>query len=238
MHVIPIRGDIWPKEDGSWDWEFTLLGSFRYPDDAPATPLFLVHYDYFNEAVIGWAKNQVGWLAVRVRDPASIEATAATIDTLFENSQNPTRSTTEDEYRRQYANQLGDMGFITTMILGAVFFTIILLTGNTASQAFNERIGELAILKTLGFTDAKVAALVLGEAVALCVAGAAAGIGLALAVEPGLNRDLGGLIGSFEVTWQSSATAVGLSVLLGFAIGAHPAWAARKLTIVEALRES
>ena len=87
--------------------------------------------------------------------PAEI---ARTIDRLFENSLNPTRTATEDEFSRQFASQLGDIGYITTIIMGAVFFTIVLLTGNTMSQALRERIPELAVLKTLGFSDGSVSA--------------------------------------------------------------------------------
>ena len=191
----------------------------------------------FNEAVVAWGKDQVGWLVARVTDPAEVDATIRMIDGLFENSSDPTRSTTEDEYRRQFASQLGDIGAISSMILVAVFFTIILLTGNTAAQAFAERIPELAAMKTLGFSDRCVATLVLAEATGLCVCGAAAGVGMALLLEPGLNASLGGMVGSFELSGQSVLQALGLSALLGLVVGAYPAVSAKRLAIVDALRE-
>ena len=225
--------DIFPQGDGSWTWQFELAGTFEYP----AGELLLINYDYFNEAVVGWGKDQVGWLVARVTDPAEVDATIRMIDGLFENSSDPTRSTTEDEYGRQFASQLGDIGAISSMILVAVFFTIILLTGNTAAQAFAERITELAAMKTLGFSDRSVATLMLAEATALCVCGAAAGIGIALLLEPGLNASLGGMVGSFELSGWSVLQALGLSTLLGLIVGAYPAVSAKRLTIVEALRE-
>jgi putative ABC transport system permease protein len=234
--AIPLTGLLWPKQDGSWAWQFELVGTFAFPQGAPDVPLLLLHYDYFNEAVAVWAKDQVGWLVVRVTDPQRADEVANAIDTLFKNSSDPTRTASQDEYSRAQASQFGDMGFITTMILGAVFFTIVLLTGNTAAQSFRERVPELAVLKTLGFTDAAVAALVLCEAVLLCVTGAALGIGAALLLEPGLNSDLLTIIGRFEMTWQSVLLGLGIALAIGLGIGLHPAWAARRLSIVDALR--
>lgn len=231
--TIPIMQDIFPQENGSWSWQFELAGTFEYSGGQ----LLLINYDYYNEAVVGWGKNQVGWLVGRVADPANVDAAIQTIDGLFENSSDPTRSTTEDEYRRQFASQLGDIGTISGMILLAVFFTIVLLTGNTAAQAFAERVPELAVLKTLGFSDRSVAALVFTEAIALCVSGGMVGVGLAFLFEPGLNASLGGMIGSFDMRVQSALHALGLATLLGLLIGAYPAVSAKRLAIVDALRE-
>lgn len=235
--VIPIRGNIWPKEDGSWDWQFELVGTFAYADSQPDVPLLLLHYDYFNESVVDWAKNQVGWITLRVSDGHDSAEAIHAIDSLFENSSDPTRSTSEADYQRQFASQLGNIGLITTMILSAVFFTILLLTGNTASQAFKERIPELAVLKTLGFRDRTVAGLVLSEAVLLSLTGAAAGIAAAFALEPYLNANLSSFVGRFKMDPASAAMALGLALGIGLLIGTHPAWRAMRLTIVDALRE-
>lgn len=231
--TIPIMQDIFPQEDGSWTWQFELAGTFEYSGGQ----LLLINYDYYNEAVVGWGKNQVGWLVGRVADPANVDAAIQTIDGLFENSSDPTRSTTEDEFRRQFASQLGDIGTISGMILLAVFFTIVLLTGNTAAQAFAERVPELAVLKTLGFSDRSVATLVFTEAIALCLSGGIVGVGIAFLFEPGLNANLEGMIGSFDMSAQSALQALGLATLLGLLIGAYPAVSAKRLAIVDALRE-
>ena len=231
--TIPIMQDIFPQENGSWGWQFEFAGIFRYAGGQ----LLLINYDYYNEAVVGWGKNQVGWLVGRVADAANVDTAIQTIDGLFENSSDPTRSTTEDEYRRQFASQLGDIGTISGMILLAVFFTIVLLTGNTAAQAFAERVPELAVLKTLGFSDRSVAALVFAEAIALCLSGGIVGVGIAFLLEPGLNTNLAGMIGSFDMRAQSALQALGLAALLGLLVGAYPAVSAKRLAIVDALRE-
>ena len=231
--TISIMQNIFPQKNGAWAWRFELAGTFEYSGGE----LLLINYDYFNEAVAGWGRDQVGWLVGRVADPTAVDATIRTIDSLFENSSDPTRSTTEDEYRRQFASQVGDVGTISSMILLAVFFTIVLLTGNTAAQAFAERVPELAVMKTLGFADGSVATLVLAEAVALCVGGGVVGVGIALLLEPGLNGMLGGMVGSFDMSGRNAAYALALASLLGLAVGAYPAVSARRLAIVDALRE-
>jgi putative ABC transport system permease protein len=235
--VIPIRGNIWPKEDGSWDWQFELVGTFAYAASQTDVPLLLLRYDYFNESVIDWAKNQIGWITLRVSDSHSSADAIRAIDSLFENSSDPTRSTSEADYQRQFASQLGDIGLITTMILSAVFFTILLLTGNTASQAFKERIPELAVLKTLGFRDRTIAGLVLSEALLLSLTGATVGIAAAFVLEPYLNANLSTFIGRFKMDLTSAAMALGLALGIGLLIGAYPAWSGLRLTIVDALRE-
>ena len=206
-----IMQNIFPQEDGAWTWQFELAGTFEYSGGE----LLLINYDYFNEAVAGWGKDQVGWLVGRVADPTAVDATIRMIDGLFENSSDPTRSTTEDEYRRQFASQVGDVGTISSMILMAVFSTIVLLTGNTAAQAFAERVPELAVMKTLGFADGSVATLVLAEAVALCVGGGVVGVGIALLLEPGLNGMLGGMVGSFEMSGLECRLRAGAGFVAG-----------------------
>jgi putative ABC transport system permease protein len=235
--AIPLRSDLYPKADGSRHWPLTLVGTFDYAEGRAGFDLLLFHYDHYNESVAHWARNQVYWITARARSPGLLADAIAAIDGMFENSADPTRSTPEDEYRRQLASQVGDIGRITTTILGAVFFTIVLLTGNTALQAYRERTVELAVLKTLGFSDARVALLVLGETVLLCLAGAAAGIVAALLLEPGIQADLGTLIGGFEMRAASAAQALALAALLAVAVGLPPALAARRRAIVDGLRE-
>jgi len=233
---VVLRADIWPLEDGTWDWEFELVGTFE-GNGQIAESLFLLRRDYFDDAVMHWAKDQVGFAVLDIEGSQSPESVAAMIDGFYENSSDPTKTASEDQYTRQFVSQLGDIGLMSSAILGSVFFTILLLTGNTASQTFRERVPELAAMKTLGFTDRSVAYLVLAEAMALCVAGGIAGIAVARALEPVLNASLGGALGSFAMDTQSMVAALALSVAIGFVIGIQPAWSARRLTIVDALRE-
>ncbi len=234
--IIPIQGDIYSMQDGSRLWEFELVGTFTAREGESEAPLFLFQYEYFTEAVAAYGKDQVGWWTVRLSDSEQAAEVANEIDKLFENSRDPTRTATEDEFSRQFASQLGDMGFITAMIMSAVFFTIVLLTGNTMAQALRERIPELAVLKTVGFSDGLVSLLVLGEAVLLCVVGGVFGILLAFAMQDVLGSTLGGFIGDFEYSATLIISAIVLAIVIGIVIGAMPALTARRLTIVDALR--
>ena len=233
---IPIEGDIWPKKGGDRRWEFELVGTYDAPGSKVQPSEFLFNYTYFDESR-QYGTGMVGWFIVRVTDPSKSGEIARAIDAKFENSPYATRTATEAEYARQYAKQVGDIGLMMTGILGAVFFTIVLLTGNTMAQAMRERIPELAVLKTLGFTDANVAALVLGEAILLCVLGGAIGLGLAIGFGPGLAGAVRQFLPTFQVSGATIGYGIALAALLGIAVGAFPARRAQRLSIVDALRE-
>ncbi len=234
--VVPLISQIYSKkEDGSRTFEFEIVGTYSDNGRSSSFPVMLFHYERFRESV-AFGGDSVSQWTVRVSEPDRADEIAQEIDALFENSSDPTRTTTEDESNREFARQLGDMGFITTMIMSAVFFTIVLLTGNTMTQALRERIPELAVLKTLGFTDMTVSLLVLGEAVLLCLVGGAIGVGMAFLLGPGLSVSLEEVLGSFEIAPQAALTGVGLSLVIGLVIGALPAITAKRLAIVDALR--
>ena len=233
---IPIQADIWPMRDGSPLWEFDLVGTYAWSDKGQS--LMLMHYGYF-DAARAFARGTVGWFTVRVADPLIAHEVARAIDALFANSTHPTQTTTETDYYRAFLAQAGDIGLITTGILSAVFFTIVLLTGVTMQQALRERIPELAVLKSIGFTDRRTALLLLGEALALCSLGASLGILVTVAAEFPLNDALlEAGVGVFDVSGDIVATAAGLALLLGLAVGAGPAWTASRLSITEALRKA
>lgn len=231
---IPIQGDIWGKRDGSRNWEFDLVGLYTVADEGPPGVL-LLHYDYFDEAR-EYDRGSTGWFIVRLTDRERAAEVANRIDQLFANSSDPTRTSTEAEQQRQFMQQIGDIELMMTGILGAVFFTILLLTGNTMAQSLRERVPELAVLKAVGFTDAAVSALVLGEAVLLCLLGGLLGTVLALMAAQVIGPGMEQALGAFEVRATTVAAALGLSAVLGLAVGAFPAFRARRLSIIEALR--
>jgi putative ABC transport system permease protein len=232
---IPIEADIWPLKDGSRLWEFDLVGIFERDPDEPQPSSMYFHYDYFDEAR-QFGEGSVGRFIVRVTNPDAAADVALAIDELFENSSAPTRTATEAEWAKSFANQVGDIGLIMTGILSAVFFTIVLLTGNTMAQALRERVPELAVMKTLGFTDIGVSTLVLAEAVVLCLVGGLVGIGLAAILSPGIKEGLADILPGYSFTWPIVANGALLAAVLGLVIGAIPALTARRLKIVDALR--
>ncbi len=233
---IPIEADIYPQRDGNRLWEFDLVGTYEGRASGLTPTEFLMNYDYFDEAR-QFGQGEVGWFVVRVEDPAKAAEVASAIDAQFANSSNETRTATEAEFQRQFANQIGDIGLMMGGILAAVFFTIVLLTGNTMAQAFRERIPELAVLKTLGFSDARVALLVLGEAVLLCVVGGALGLGIMALLANGVAQAIKDIVPEFELIWQTVAAGLLIAAVMGVLVGAVPATTARRLRIVDALRE-
>jgi putative ABC transport system permease protein len=233
---LPISSEIHPRMDGSLDWEFDLVGFLDADDPAVRgnTDVVLINVAYFEEARQS-GRGTTGWYIERIADPGQARAVAARIDALFTNSPDETKTQPEKEFAIGFAKQIGDMGALVTRILAAVFFTILILTGNTMAQSLRERIPELAILKTLGFSDTKVTALVLAESALLLVGGAGLGMAAAMLCLPVLNGGTGGRFPPLFVsggTWLLAAAAAGA---LALAVGLPPALRARRLRIVDAL---
>jgi len=233
---LPISSEIHPKVDGSLSWEFDLVGIIDADDPAVRgnTDMVLINVAYFDEARQS-GRGKTGWYIVRIAESGQARAISAGIDALFMNSPDETKTQPEKEFALGFAKQIGDIGALVTRILIAVFFTILILTGNTMAQSIRERIPELAILKTLGFSDLKITALVVAEAVLLLVLGGGIGMGAAVAAMPGLNGATGGRFPPLFVgpdTWLLAAAIAGLVALC---VGLPPALRARRLKIVDAL---
>ncbi|HZP34984.1 MAG TPA: ABC transporter permease [Methylomirabilota bacterium] len=233
---LPISSEIHPKTDGSLDWEFDLVGIIDAEDPAVRgnTDMVLINVAYFDEArQIG--KGKTGWYIVRVADSTQARSISAAIDALFANSPDETKTQPEKEFAIGFAKQIGDIGALVTRILIAVFFTILILTGNTMAQSIRERIPELAILKTLGYSDGKVTALVLAEAMLMLALGGAIGMGAAVASMPALNASTGGRFPPLFVGLETWLLAAALAAIVALVIGLPPALRANRLKIVDAL---
>jgi putative ABC transport system permease protein len=232
---IPIIAGIWPLADGSNNWEFDLVGIFdtKNPKERSMYEMMLFHHEYFDEAR-QFGKGTIGWIVIRTEDPDRNEEIVDAVDKLFANSPNETRTQTERAFNQSFVKQMGDIGLILSSIIGAVFFTLLFLTGNTMMQSVRERIPELAVLKTLGYSDRGVLALVLAESLALCLIAALAGIALAGVLLPGIAAKLPGFSG-LTLKPAAFAGAMGLAALLALIVGLPPALRAMRLKIVDAL---
>jgi putative ABC transport system permease protein len=232
---VPIQSSIWSKADGSRAWEFDIVGIFDGKEKVTdTTPLFF-RYDYFDEARGEGAKGKVGWYTIRIKDPAKAAETSKLVDKEFENSDAETKTEPEGAFVQAWASQIGNIALIVAAILGAVFFTILLVAGNTMSQAVRERTGELGVLKAIGFTNVQVVALVLIESSLVAVLGGVAGLGLAWLV---ISRGdpTGGLLPMFFLPGRDLVFGAGLCVALGLATGIFPAIQALRLRTADALR--
>ena len=233
---LPIASEIHPKTDGSLNWEFDLVGVLDADDPAVRgnTDMVLINLAYFDEArQLG--RGKTGWYIVRVADSEQAKGIAADIDRQFMNSPDETKTQPEKEFAVGFAKKIGDVGALVTRILAAVFFTILILTGNTMAQAIRERVPELAILKTLGFSDTTVTLLVLGEALLLLLLGGAVGMLAAVSLMPMLNGATGGRFPPLFVAGETWLLAAAIALVLAVVIGLPPALRVRRLRIVDAL---
>lgn len=231
---VPIQSSIWTKADGSRLWEFDIVGIYDGRDKAADLTQLFFRYDYFEEAR-AWNKGQVGWYLVQVKDPDQAAEVAKLVDQEFENSAAETKTEPEGAFLQGWAKQIGDITLITASILSAVFFTILLVSGNTMSQAVRERTGELGALKAMGFTSAQVLSLVLAESCVLAVLGGGLGLGMAwMLIARG--DPTGGMLPLFLFPKADVLIGVGLSVALGVFAGIFPALQAMRLRVADALR--
>jgi putative ABC transport system permease protein len=232
---VPLHSAIWTQKDGSLDWTFDIVGTFDAKDPTQASQMassFLFHYELFDEGR-SFGKGNVGWYEERVTDPSQAAVVANRIDALFTNSSDETKTQPAKDFALAFIKQLGDIGFVLRAILGAVFFTLLFLTGNTMMQSVRERVSELAVLKTLGFGDATVLGLVIAESLLLCVTAALLGLALSFAALPVVKMGLQGV----DLSPKALLPGIGVAVLLAFIVGLPPGLRAMRLTIVDALAD-
>ncbi|HTR41332.1 MAG TPA: FtsX-like permease family protein [Pseudomonadales bacterium] len=232
---VPIRSTIWRQPDDNATWTFDIVGIYDGKDKGTdTTPLFF-RYDYFDEAR-QYGKGQVGWYTIRIKDPSQAAEVAKAVDAEFENSPNETKTEPEGAFIQGWARQIGNIVLIVSGILGTVFFTILLVTGNTMAQAVRERTGELGVLKAIGFTNMQVVVLVLAESCLLATLGGVIGLGLACVIVPLLAQPLSGLLPLFFLPVRALFIGLGFCIALGLVTGIFPAIQAMRLRVADALR--
>jgi putative ABC transport system permease protein len=226
---IPIKGSYLP---GMWEFDLKGIYTGSRPDDD--TTQFWFQRKYLEENGPDWYKGDVGWYVVRIANPDDASKVIEAIDERFANSPWETKTETEKAFAASFAKQMGNIEFLVLTIGGVVFFTLLLVTGNTMAIAVRERVGELAVLKTVGFSDTLVLRLVLAEALLVAVIGGAIGIGAAKAASPGLSGALPGMV--VYLPTGSLLTGLLLALVVGLVAGALPALSAMRLQVVDALR--
>jgi len=232
---IPIRSSIFPRDGGNEVWEFDIVGIYDGRDKGTDTTPMFFRYDYFDEARPSWAKGQVGWYTIRIQDPAQAAEVAKRVDREFENSSSETKTEPEGAFLQGWASQICNITIIVGSILGAVFFTMLLVSGNTMSQSVRERTGELGVQKAIGFTNAQIVFLVLAESCLLTILGATLGLGLAWML-CSRGDPTGGLLPLFFLPTRDLFLGLGISLALGLATGFFPALSVMRLRVADALR--
>jgi len=235
---VPLQGVIYRTPNGA-PWEFTIDGIYDSLEKGVDKSQFFFHYDYMNETIRNqnYGHDQVGWYVIKLKDPAQAETIAQQLDGMFANSPNETKTATEKAFIAGFAKQIGDIGSIMIAIAGAVLFTILLVSANTMAQAIRERTSELAILKTLGFSDGRILGLVLAESCLIAIVGGGLGLALSYPIVSYVAIQTNGMVPPLYLPPRDMLVGAGIIILLGFATGLWPALQASRLRIVDALRK-
>jgi putative ABC transport system permease protein len=229
---LPMKSNIYMRKDGAPQWDFEVVGIYDFGDGKIPTNELWFNYAYFDEART-FGNGTVMMYFAKIANPASSGAISEAIDAQFANSTFETQTVNERDWLRGRIAQIGDMQFFVNAIVAAVMFTLLFLTGNTMMQSVRERIPELAVLKTYGFSNGAILALVFGEALVLCVVAAGIGLGIAASLSPMIYRQIGagGMSFPLNVIW----TGIALSAAVAVVSSLPPARRVQTLNVVDAL---
>ncbi len=233
---VPVHGLLnATKKDGTSDWTFDIVGTVDIPDNpAGQEPLMLINYPYFDTARASNNGTVQAYYEL-IADASQASAVSNAIDNLFANSPDRTHTATERATAQGQLAQIGDLDFFVEAIVAAAFATLMLLTGTTQMQAYRERVHEFAVMKTLGFTDGGISALVVSEALMLCVGAALLGLLCARGLLPAAGSLARGLIPGIHLPWIVFLIGIGVAVLVALVSVLPAAWRAQRLTIIAAL---
>jgi len=223
------------NEDGSYNWEFEVVGFYTVAQYTGDEMGIIANYKYIDDSRLSM-KGTTSYIMAKVLSPELADSVSNKIDKNFENSDRATRSGPENQIAMEMVGEFGDIELIMNLILSAVFFTILLVTGNTMSQAVRERTADLAVLKSIGYGDLQLFISVMLEAFIIIFSGLILGLGLTLLMIPAIVAASQGM--AEDVLYLSSS-----SILLAFSIGVFvsfvsafmPAWQALRLKVVDAL---
>ncbi len=218
------------RKDGTGNWTFDILGTFVNSEEEDNSELIIAHYRYINESLLA-GPDTINLAVVRIDDPAHATQVEQVIDAQYANSPNETLTQSEQELVEADVASLGDLDTVVHRIVAAAFFVLLFATGALMMQSIRERTPELAVLKTLGFSDRLVMGLILAETLVICLVGAAVGLALAARILPVARNFIG--LGSVPAI----VVAIGFACALTLALagGAMAAWRGLRLRVVDAL---
>jgi putative ABC transport system permease protein len=217
-------------------WEFNIDGIYKNDHPGGDESQFWLQWKYFDENVPSVMKGSIGWYVLKLDSPDDSVRVAKAIDTEFANSSTETKTETESAFQAGFAKQLGNIEFLILTIGSVVFFTLLLVTGNTMAISIRERTSELAVLKAIGFTDRFVLFFVLGESLVIAFIGGLLGLGLAVLAIPVVGANLNGLLPPLLLSVATLSFGLVVAVLVGAASGLLPGLGAMRLRVVDALR--
>lgn len=224
---IVLQGTIYPV-----NLELYVRGIFSsYPDDKAV---------YFNtkyvEEAVSWFKGQAGTFSILAATPQDVSTVASSIDDMFRNSPQPTKSESEKAFGLEFVAMLGNVKAFILMICSAVVFATLLVSANTMAMSIRERTREVAVLKTLGFTRNRVLGLFVSEALALAVAGGLMGVAFAYGLIYAISQSPYMSFYNMKVTVGMWIAALFISAIVGLASSVFPSYHASQVNIVDGLR--
>lgn len=237
---IPLISPIYRKPDGT-PWDFTIDGIYTSDQPGVDKTAFFFHWSFLDETLAnapGFPRGIVGWYVIRVADPATADQLARALDATFANSSAETKTATEKAFVSDFAKQVGDIGSIMILITAVVMGFILFVAGNAMAQSVRERINELGVLKTLGFTNGRILMLVLLESCTIAILGGGIGLALAWTAITAMGDPTNGLLPIFYLPVRDVLVGIVLVLILGIGTGLLPAMQAGRLKIVDALRRT
>jgi putative ABC transport system permease protein len=227
---ITLQGNIYPG-----DWTFTIRGFYTPTDKVINDDMMIFHHAYLEERI--GRPGQAGWYILKIDNPENAPRIAKTIDDQFRNSSAATKTATEQAFNASFATMWGNISLLMGTIGLAVVFAILLVTANAMMMSARERTREVAVLKTVGFTDRTLFSLVMLEAGLIAITGAVIGLGGAKLLYRVANFNAGGFLPGFDVAPRTLVVGGAVTLLLMLASGLVPAFRAARLPVIQALRQ-
>jgi putative ABC transport system permease protein len=230
---IPIKNALF---GGAATWDFNLDGIYHGKRPQDDESQFWFQWDYFEERMPQSFKGNAGWYVLKLDQPDDAPRVAKAIDDMFANSPYETKTETESAFAAGWVKQFGNIEFLILSIGAVVFFTLLLVTGNTMAISVRERTAELAVLKAIGFTDRSVLFFVLSEALLIALFGGLIGLALAIFAVPLIATALNGLLPNLILSYTILASGLAFALIVGAASGLLPGIGAMRMRVVDALR--
>jgi len=229
---IPIKTTLY----GGGAWAFNLVGIYHGKRPQDDETQFWFQWDYFEEKVPERVKGQIGWYVLRLDSLDDAVRVAKTIDAEFANSPFETKTQTESAFAASWVKQFGNIQFLILSIGVVVFFTLLLVTGNTMAISVRERTSELAVFKAIGYSDRAVLFFVLAESLVIALIGGLLGLVLAVLAVPALATALNGLLPSLVLAPAILGLGLVVAIAVGIISGLLPGITAMRMRVVNALR--
>ena len=234
--ILPIKSTSM-NSNGSYDWSFQVAGFYTAKQIKGDEMGAVINWDSFDEARLN-QKGTVGFIMAKISDASLGDEISDVIDERFKNSAYATRSGPESVIAVEMAGEIADVELIVNAILLAVFFTILLVSGNTMAQSIRERTNDIGVLKCIGYKDKTIFFSVILEAITICFCAVLAGLLFTMTLIPIIEAASGGLLE--DILSIRTSTVLGaflIALIIAFMAAAVPAYQALRLKVVDALRE-